>query len=155
MAMAEPKSYAPLCLRMTRLFEAPRDRVFRAFADPEQLVKWWGPTGTSVVDHAIDARVGGAWRTTVRSETGNDYTMSGVYREISPTHRLVFTWAWEQADQRGHETVVTIDLAEDGVRTELNFVQEIFESEESRDSHQGGWQESFDCLAVAIESGAI
>ncbi len=155
MATAEPKNAEPLCLRMTRQFEAPRERVFRAFADPEQLVKWWGPTGMHVVDHAIDVRVGGAWRTTIRNEAGDDYTMSGIYREISAPHRLVFTWAWERDGERGHETVVTIDLIEDGHRTELNFMQEIFESEEMRSSHQGGWQESFDCLEAALKEGEI
>ncbi|MGI9451884.1 MAG: SRPBCC family protein, partial [Geminicoccaceae bacterium] len=120
-----------------------------------QLVKWWGPASMHVVDHDIDVRVGGPWRTTIRNRDGDDYTMSGVYREISAPHRLVFTWAWEQDGVRGHETVVTIDLAEDGDRTELNFVQEIFESEDMRDSHQGGWQSSFDCLAAAITKGEI
>ncbi|MGI9494146.1 MAG: SRPBCC family protein [Geminicoccaceae bacterium] len=146
---------APLCLRMIRHFEAPRERVFRAFADPQQLVKWWGPEGMHVVDHDIDVRVGGAWRTTIRNQAGDDHTMSGVYREISAPHRLAFTWAWEREGERGHETIVTIDLAEDGDGTELNFVQEIFESEEMRDSHQGGWQSSFDCLVAAIAKGEI
>lgn len=155
MATTEPGAASPLRLEMTRHFEASIIRVFRAFADPEQLAKWWGPTGMSVVDHAIDVRVGGAWRTTIRSEGGEDHTMSGVYREISAPHRLVFTWAWERDGARGHETVVTIDLAEDGDRTELTFVQEIFESEDMRDSHQGGWQESFDCLAASLAKGEI
>ena len=155
MAMAEPRDDSPLCLRMTRQFEAPRERVFRAFADPEQLIKWWGPTGMHVIDHAIDVRVGGAWRTTIRNNAGDDYTMSGVYKEISAPHRLVFTWAWERDGGRGHETVVTIDLTEDGGRTELSFAQEIFESVDARDSHQSGWQESFDCLDAALVSGDI
>lgn len=140
---------------MTRSFDAPRERVFRAFADPEQLVKWWGPAGMSVVDHDIDVRVGGAWRTTIRSEVGDDHTMCGVYRDISPPHRLVFTWAWERDGKRGHETVVTIQLSENGQRTKLAFLQEIFDTEEMRDSHQGGWHSSFICLTEALADGLI
>ena len=155
MAIAEEKQESPLVLRMNRTFNAPLERVFRAFADPKELVKWWGPESMSVVDHDIDVRVGGAWRTTIRSEGGDDHTMSGVYREISPPHRLAFTWAWERNGERGHETVVTIQLHEDGERTKLAFLQEIFESEEMRDSHQGGWQSSFNCLAQSLEKGEI
>ncbi len=149
-AMADSKAASPLSLSMKRHFDAPLERVFRAFADPEQLAMWWGPAGMSVVDHNIDVRVGGAWRTTIRSKAGDDYTMSGVYREISAPRRLVFTWAWERDGERGHETVVTIDLAEDGNRTELTFLQEIFDSADMRDSHQEGWQSSFDCLAASL-----
>lgn len=155
MAIADPKAVSPMVLRMTRHFEAPIDRVFRAFADPEELVKWWGPTGMSVVEHQIDVRVGGAWQTTIRSAKDEDFTMSGVYREIVEPHRLVFTWAWQRDGQRGHETLVTIDLVSEGSHTKLTFLQEIFESEEARISHQGGWSESFDCLAESLGNGHI
>lgn len=155
MENTEEGNESPLVLRMNRTFNAPLERVFRAFADPEQLVKWWGPESMSVIDHEIDVRVGGAWRTTIRSEGGDDHTMSGVYREISPPHRLAFTWAWERDGERGHETVVTIQLSEDGERTKLAFLQEIFESEEMRDSHQGGWHSSFICLTESLEKGEM
>lgn len=155
MTDVEETESSPLVLRMTRSFDAPMERVFRAFADPEQLVKWWGPTGMSVIDHDINVRVGGAWRTTIQAKGGDEYTMSGVYREISPPHRLAFTWAWERDGERGHETMVTIQLSEDGERTKLAFLQEIFDTEEMRDSHQDGWHESFICLTEALENEAI
>jgi len=155
MAMAELSEEGVSNLTMTRLFDAPRERVFRAFAEPEQLVKWWGPTGMRVVDHDIDVRVGGAWRTTLRAESGNDYTMSGVYKEIMPPERLVFTWGWERDGTRGHETVVTIELTDRAGRTELSLHQQIFENEDACLSHQRGWSESLDCLAVALVDGDI
>lgn len=148
--MAERPATDALTLEMTREFDASRERVFRAFIEAEQLVKWWGPTGMNVVDHDIDVRVGGAWRTTIRSENGEDHTMSGVYREITPPERLVFTWGWERAGVRGHETVVTIELAERNGRTALSFHQQIFESEDVRNSHAHGWNSSLDCLEVAL-----
>jgi uncharacterized protein YndB with AHSA1/START domain len=153
MATAEAVVDGQRSLRMTRHFNASSERVFRAFAEPAQLVTWWGPSSMNVVDHDIDVRVGGAWRTVIRSEKDEDYTMSGVYREISPHHRLVFTWGWERDGERGHETLVTIELAERNGGTELTLLQETFESEEMRDSHRGGWSSSLDCLAEALNSG--
>jgi len=150
MAMAKPKASDALTLEIVRKFDAPRERVFQAFVEPAQLVKWWGPTGMHVVDHDIDVRVGGAWRTTIRSKEGEDHTMSGVYREITPHDRLVFTWGWERDGARGHETVVTIELSERDGRTTLFFNQQIFESEDMRCSHQSGWSESLDCLEEAL-----
>lgn len=150
MAMAERQASDALMLEITRKFDAPREHVFQAFTEPAQLVKWWGPTGMNVVDHDIDVREGGAWRTTIRSKEGEDHTMSGAYREITPYDRLVFTWGWERDGVRGHETVVTIELSESGGRTTLSFLQQIFESEEMRNSHQSGWSESFDCLEAAL-----
>lgn len=150
MAMAERRDSDALTLEITRKFDAPRERVFQAFTEPAQLVKWWGPTGMNVVDHDINVREGGAWRTTIRSKEGEDHTMSGVYREITPHDRLVFTWGWERDGVRGHETVVTIEFSESGGRTTLSFLQQIFESEEMRDSHQSGWSESLDCLETAL-----
>lgn len=150
MALAKRKTSDAHTLQFVRRFNASRERVFRAFAEPAQLIKWWGPSGMRVVDHAIDVRVGGAWRTTIRSENGEDHTMSGVYQEITPLERLVFTWAWERDDRRGHETLVTIELREQNGRTEISFNQQIFESEESRDQHHLGWSSSFDCLDLML-----
>lgn len=155
MTMAETAADNSRSLRMTRYFDAPRERVFRAFAEPEQLVKWWGPAGMNVVDHQIDAQVGGAWRMTMRSEKGDDHTMSGIYHDISPHHRLMFTWAHERGGERGHETLVTIELAERDGGTELTLLQQAFESEATRDLHRGGWSSSLDCLAAALDGNAI
>ena len=153
--MAEPQAKGALTLEITRDFDAPVARVFRAFAEPDQFIKWWGPTGMHVTDHDIDMKVGGAWRTTIHSETGGDHTVSGVYREITPPKRLVFTWAWERDGVRGHETLVTIDFADRDGRTRLSLHQQIFESKDMRDSHHGGWSEAFDCLDAALADGGI
>ncbi len=144
-----------LALRMARQLSAPRERVFRALTEPEQLVKWWGPKGFSVPELTLDVRPGGAWRTIMRSPDGQDHIVSGVYREIVPPSRLVFTWAWETEGQRGHETVVTIELFDlpDGTRLDLH--QEGFESADSRGRHEQGWASCFDCLEEALATGAL
>lgn len=150
MALAQPKPDESLVLRLTRRLKAPRERVFRAFTEPARLVRWWGPKGFTVPEHAIDVRVGGAWRIVMRSPEGNDHVVSGVYREITPPARLVFTWAWETDGPRGHETVVTIELRAAGGETDLELTQEIFESENARDLHGQGWSSTLDCLAEEL-----
>ena len=112
MTMAQPVLADAPVLRLSRSFAAPRDRVFRAFTAPAQLARWWGPKGFTVPACTLDVRVGGAWRTVMRSPEGKDHIVSGVYREITPPERMVLTWAWEEAGARGHETLVTIELAE-------------------------------------------
>jgi uncharacterized protein YndB with AHSA1/START domain len=142
-------------LRLTRRFAAPRDLVFRAFAEPEQLVKWWGPKGFTTPHCQMDVHEGGAYRTTMRSPEGSEHILSGVYREVSPPARLVFTWAWETDGARGHETVVTIELDEVAGGTELRLTQRLFESDTARDRHAEGWTGCFYCLAEALAEGAV
>ncbi len=144
-----------LSLALSRRFKAPRERVFRALTEPDQLVKWWGPQGFTVPEVALDVRPGGGWRTTMRSPEGNDHIVSGVYRDIVPPSRLVFTWGWETDGPRGHESVVTIELFETADGTRLDLHQQVFESIESRDRHQHGWGGCFDCLAEALANGTL
>jgi uncharacterized protein YndB with AHSA1/START domain len=155
MAMARPKPDDALVLRLSRSFAAPRERVFRAFSAPGQLAKWWGPKGFTVPACTLDLRPGGAWRTVMRSPEGKDHIVSGVYREIVPPERLVFTWAWETEGERGHETVVTIELLETAGGTRLELTHERFETEDSLSQHRHGWSSCFDCLEEALAEGAI
>jgi uncharacterized protein YndB with AHSA1/START domain len=155
MAMAQAKPNDDLILRQSRSFAAPRERVFRAFTAPAQLVKWWGPKGFTVPSCTLEVRVGGAWRTIMRSPEGKDHIVSGVYREITPPARLVFTWGWETEGERGQETVVTIELFERPGGTRLELTHERFESDDSLDRHRHGWSSCLDCLEEALAEGAI
>jgi uncharacterized protein YndB with AHSA1/START domain len=142
-------------LELERLIAAPPERVFELWTEPELLVKWWGPEGYDVPEHALDVRPGGHWRTTMRSPEGKRVTVSGVYRVIEKPRRLVFTWAWDQDDgSRGHETEVTVTFAAAPGGTRLKLVQQTFQSQEVRDRHRHGWTSSFVCLAQAAESAA-
>ena len=155
MAMAQPQPNDTLILNLSRSFAAPRERVFRAFTSPAQLARWWGPKGFTVPAGTLDVRAGGAWRTVMRSPEGKDHIVSGVYREILPPERLVFTWAWEEDGARGHETVVTIELSETPGGTRLELTQERFETEDSLERHRHGWSGCLDCLEEALAEGAI
>ena len=127
-------------LVVTRLFDAPRRLVFKAWTDPEQTARWWGPQGFTTLFCEMDVRPGGRYRIGMRSPEGTDHWRQGVYREILEPERLVFTYAWEDKHGRpGHETLVTVTFAERGTKTLLTLHQAIFETVTSCDAHQAGW----------------
>ena len=134
-------------LTITRRFNAPPSLVFKAWTQPEHLVRWLGPKEFRAHDIALDVREGGSWRACITGPDEDEHWMGGRYREISPHDRLVFTFAW---DSTGFETVVTITLAADGDQTAMTFHQAPFASVESRDSHNQGWTSSFDRLAALV-----
>jgi uncharacterized protein YndB with AHSA1/START domain len=87
----------------------------------------------------------------MRSPQGQDLWLGGVYREIVPPEKLVFTHAWtDAAGKPGHETLVTVTFAERNGKTEMTFRQATFTSVEDRDGHRGGWTECFDKLAEYV-----
>lgn len=134
-------------LRIERRYSAPPEAVFDAFTDPEQIAEWWGPEGMHVPEFAFEARVGGAWATTMENADGQQFHVSGVYTAVDRPGHLAFTWAWRQEDgSRGHETVVDITFAAFNDGTLLTLVQRSFETAEQRDNHRGGWMSSFNDL---------
>jgi uncharacterized protein YndB with AHSA1/START domain len=86
-----PESAAKREVVITRVFDAPRGLVFKAWTDPKHMAQWWGPRGFTNPICELDARVGGAWRIVMRSPAGIEYPCGGVYREIVEPERLVFT----------------------------------------------------------------
>ena len=134
-------------LRMTRVFDAPREKVFRAWTDPEALKQWWGPEGYKATVDSLESTPGGHYRTCMTSPDGNDMWVGGLFKEVKPFDRLVFTFAWEQEDGKlGHETQVTVEFREVDGGTELTLVHEFFLDAESRDLHGQGWTSSLNCL---------
>jgi len=137
-------------LELETVFEAPIEVVFRAFTDPKELAKWWGPKGCTGEVHEMDLRPGGAWRTSMHHADGTESRVGGLYEAIEPPHRLVFTWAWERDGARGHETRVTIELAPFGAATHLKLHQALFQENDARDKHGMGWTSSFGKLAESL-----
>jgi uncharacterized protein YndB with AHSA1/START domain len=145
---AGAESTAERELTITRLFDAPRPLVFKAWSAPEHLARWWGPPGFTLPVCEMDFRPGGAYRYCMRSPQGNDMWVRGVYREIVEPERLVLSGGWEDADGKvGRETVTTVIFEERGGKTKLTLHNGIFESVASRDSHRGGWSASIERLA--------
>jgi uncharacterized protein YndB with AHSA1/START domain len=139
-------------LVITRVFDAPRELVFKAWTDARHAKSWWGPRDYPAAYLEMDVRPGGIWRGRLRStasgeELGNELGMGGVFREVVPPERVVFTFAWEEEGERGLETLVTVTFAEQDGKTHMTFRQTPFQSVEERDGHRGGWSSSFDRLA--------
>lgn len=143
----EPTHSADRELVITRIFDAPRDLVFKTWIEPDRIKRWWGPRGFTTLSCEFDLRPGGAWRVRSRSPEGREHVELGVFREILEPERLVFTHAWEDTDGKpGHGTLVTVTFAEHGGKTKLTFRQAVFDSIETRDGHEQGWSSAFDLL---------
>lgn len=136
-----------LMLRIERTFRAPARAVFDAWTSTEVLRRWW-PAGpdwdTPVVE--VDVRVGGRLRLVMRRPDGQEFGGSGEYLEITPPERLVFTWTWDGQEQEDRQ-LVEVDFQEgpDGTTTVV-LTNRGLRDEESRRSHEEGWQASFDNL---------
>jgi len=98
---------------------------------------WMGPGQIKAVHAECDARVGGRYRWQMKTPAGEDHDVSGVYREVIPNEKLVFTWAWKSTPER--ESLVTVLLKPDGEGTLMTLTHEQFFDEEARDRHQHGW----------------
>jgi uncharacterized protein YndB with AHSA1/START domain len=133
-------------LFITRVLDAPRDLVYKAWTEPEHLERWQNaPQGFTVTSHQVDLWTGGAYRLCLRSPEGLEHWLEGVYREVSAPERLVFTHAWLDAQGKpGRETLVEIVFVARGDKTELTLRQTGFQSVESRDGHREGWTSSLD-----------
>ena len=140
-------------LVISRVIDAPRALVFRMWTDPAHVARWWGPQGFVTTFCEMDIRVGGAFRQCMRSPQGTDYWKRGVYREITPPERIVFTFAWEDANgQPGHELLTTVSFEEHGEQTRMTLRQEKFATKDRCDDHREGWASCFERFAAYVES---
>jgi len=138
-------------LIIRRTFDAPRELVFRAWTEPQLLAQWSCPRGFTCSENRGELRVGGAFSACMRSPEGTEHRLRGVYREIVPPERLVFTHCWvDERGTPGPETLVTVILAERGGRTEMMFHQGLFASIAARDGHEQGWTSCFEQLAELL-----
>ena len=129
-------------LTLKRRFNASPAKVFAAWTDPEKVMRWMGPGEAKAVSAECDARVGGRYRWLMRTPSGEEHDVSGVYREVVPDEKLVFTWAWKTTPER--ESLVTVLLKPDGDGTLLTMTHEQFFDENARDQHQHGWTGALD-----------
>ena len=141
--MASTKTKEQPSLSIVRKFNAAPGKVWRAITEPEMLKQWMAPGDAFKVPVAeTDVRVGGRYHIVMHAPDGEVHDVSGVYREIVPNKKLVYTWAWKSTPER--QSVVTIELRAAGSGTEFTLRHEQFADEEARDKHQQGWT---GCLA--------
>jgi len=137
-----------LAVAVRRRLRAPRERIYRAFTEPGDLVRWFSPSadiGTEVLEH--DLRVGGTYRLRFTLPGGVNNVVRGRFVELEPPERLAFTWTWEPPDPHaGIETIVHVVLRGDADGTEVVVSHDRFPTNESRDRHDAGWTTTLDRL---------
>ena len=168
--MAERRSSAAQAtgqeLVIERVFDAPRELVWKAWTEPEMFMRWWGPTGYTTPACKIDLRVGGTYLNCMRSPEGQDYWSTGVYQEIVPLERIVATDSF--ADEQGNvvpasyygmtgdmplEMLVTVTFEDIGGKTKMTLRHAGIPAGEDRDGANEGWSQSFDKLAEVLAQG--
>jgi uncharacterized protein YndB with AHSA1/START domain len=139
---------------LTRVFNAPRRLLFEAWTNPEHVKQWYGCSIMTLPICEIDLRVGGAYRYVMRDPGGVNHTMQGVYREITPPARLVYTERYVTEGFTSNDALVTVLFAEhDGMTTLTSTI--LHQSKADRDGHiatgmEAGAAETLDRLAALV-----
>jgi uncharacterized protein YndB with AHSA1/START domain len=142
-------------IHVERVFDAPRDRVFAAYTDPELISQWWGPRGTTTIVDQMEVKNGGRWRFVVRNSDGSETGFRGTIREVSPPERVVQTFEWE--GMPGHVSVDTAEFEDLGDGRTKVVSTSLFHTTEERDGMlgsgmEGGLNESYARLDELLAS---
>jgi uncharacterized protein YndB with AHSA1/START domain len=150
MKFQNPDDASRLVLRRT--YAVRREKVFRAWTDPEQIVKWMSPReGVCAESAEFDLRVGGQYRIHYRTPTGL-LVVGGVFSLVAVPEKLVYTWVWEPPNEYAEaETLVTVEFLDRDGATELVLTHERFPNQKMRDNHQHGWTGGMQSLAAFVD----
>lgn len=139
----EPRERAGLTIERT--YDASPEEVWEAWTDPQALIRWFGPADTgSVLGADLDVQPGGHYRIAFSTKDGEQHEVSGIYREVQPPHKLVFSWAWRSTPER--ESLVSLLFQPAGAGTHLIFRHEEFFDDAAREGHSRGWAGAFEKL---------
>lgn len=139
-------------VQLHRVFRAPPERIYRAFLDPDAMVKWLPPHGYTGRVHQIDAKVGGAYRMSFTNlGTGHSHSFGGKYLELVPFERICHTDGFDDPNLPG-EMRTTVRLKKVSCGTELDVVQEGIPGVIPVEACYLGWQESLALLALLVEA---
>jgi uncharacterized protein YndB with AHSA1/START domain len=139
---------------LVRDFDAPRELVFRAMTDPILVSRWWGPHNVTTVVDQMEVKKGGVWRYVQRDADGNEFAFSGVYHEVTPPGRLVYTFEFE--GMPGHVLLETITFEDHNGKTRI-IDSSVFQSIADRDGMiqsgmESGAAESWDRLEELLKT---
>jgi len=150
-------------LVITRRFDAPRELVWKAWTEPERLMRWWGPKDFTAPYCQLDLRVGGIYLSCMRSPDGQNYWSTGRYRDLVAPSRLICTDSF--ADEHGQvvpashygmsgewplELLIMVTFEEEAGKTRLTLRHVGIPAGEMREMCAAGWNESFDKLAASL-----
>jgi uncharacterized protein YndB with AHSA1/START domain len=157
-AQSSGTSFAERELVITRIFDALRALVFRAWTDASHLARWWGPHGFTNPVCEVDARPGGTMRIVMRAPDGTEYPMTGVFREIVEPERLVFTNI--ALDRQGRpilDGLTTVTFSEQDGRTTLTLQTRatalVADAVRHLEGMEAGWTQSLERLAAQVAGG--
>jgi len=153
-------------LLIKRTFDAPREKVWKAWTDPEMMKLWWGPKGFSAPYAEIDFRVGGKYLNCMKSPEGKEYWGTGVYRDIVPMQRIALTDSF--ADEKGNvvppshygmqgewpvemNLVLTFEELNGKTNLTIHYPNIPGANEKDLNDMRQGWNESLDKLALVVE----
>ena len=136
-------------LTIKRRFNASPAKVFAAWTDPQKMIRWMGPPSIIRCEVENDLRIGGRYH--IKMVVPDDtHDVSGIYREIVPNEKVVFTWAWKSTPER--ESLVTVTIKPDSDGSLMTLQHEQFFDETARDNHNKGWTAIMDRFAQFVEA---
>lgn len=157
--MNSKTSYGEGTVSITRVFDAPRELVWRAWTDPKMMAQWFGPRGFTSSVPELDVHVGGGLRIVMHGPDGNDYPMKGVFREVTPPQRLVFSnIAIDNDGNHLLEGETTVTFSEQGGKTTLTVkshaVGKVPLAPQMLSGMEAGWTQSIDKLGELLSSNS-
>jgi uncharacterized protein YndB with AHSA1/START domain len=145
-----PGDQADLEVVSTRLFDAPREVVFRALTDPAILARWWGPAGFANTFHTFEPRPGGWWRFTMRGPDGAEYDIENRFAEVVPAERIVL-----QHLKPGHRFLMLMSFADEAGKTRLTWhlrFESAEEAEQARGPISAANEQNFERLQAQLDA---
>ncbi len=144
----------PLRLHIERVMPGSPADAFRAQTDPALLARWWGPSGFTCPEVALEPRAAGRLRITMQPPEGEAFHLAGEFLEFAPPSRLVYTFRWEEPHPDDRETVVAVRLDPIGGATAMSVDQGDFATAERLALHVAGWSEALERLAGTLRGQA-
>lgn len=157
--MSEDTTTKDAQFTITRIFDAPREIIWRAWTDPDEAAIWWHPRGIRTPRESvrIDAREGGSYAYTMIAPDGAEYPTAGEYRVVTPPETLVFTWG-SPDDDREFVPVISVHLAEHGDagrQTRMTFRLQGYCGAPGDENVYDGWDQAFDLLVEHLPAPAV
>lgn len=151
-------------LTITRVFDAPRELVWKAWTEPDMIMKWWSPAGYTAPMAKVDFKVGGKYLMAMRSPEGQDFYSTGIYTEVVPMDRIVFTDSFADADGNvvsaavygmgdtiPLESRVIVQFEDQGSKTRMTLTHSGLPQDEHLELTKAGWNDMFDKLDQTLK----
>jgi uncharacterized protein YndB with AHSA1/START domain len=148
--MAESEQTAETRLQLEKTLVVPRERVFAAFVDAEQLRRWWGPAGFTVPRLEFGAVEGTNYLIAMQPPDGDVFHIHGTFRAVEPPRRLVFTFIYEEPDPDDQETLVTLTFDSTDAGTRVSLDQGPFTTAARLELHREGWTDTLQRLERSL-----